>query len=214
MFAGRLAASALCAWLLCSVSATSAHPHSWIDLRVTVEFNDQGKITALHQRWLMDPFASTLWLDGIAGMQGAQRERELEKAAREALERISGHDYFTVIKHGGEKIDQVEAQNPRLKPVKGRLELQFELSLDNPIDPEKASLRYAVFDPTYYVEILHAKSNSIRLDGGGLHCDLHLEPPSPDPQQVAYAASLGRDVQASTELGQNFAEWAEISCAQ
>ncbi|BAU58330.1 putative exported protein [Halorhodospira halochloris] len=207
---------ALGVWLLGGLSTTSAHPHSWIDLRVIVKFNENGEITALEQRWLMDPFASALWLDGMdRDMPEAAREEKLDQAAAEALERVSRHDYFTKVKHGDEEIPHAKARNPKLESdQRQRLQLQFELVLEEPVDPGKAPLRYAVYDPTYYIEILHAESDSIRLQGGGLHCDLHIDSPSPDPQKVAYAASLGVDVQPDRDLGQHFAEWAEISCAQ
>ncbi|WP_200195300.1 DUF1007 family protein [Halorhodospira abdelmalekii] len=194
-------------------TVSSAHPHAWIDLRVSLQFDEQGKITAMQQRWLMDPFMSTLWLEDITrDAAGESREAQLQSAAEQLLDNISGHSYFTRIEHNGQEIEALQAQDPQLIPRDRRLELRFALEWPEPLDPETAPVRYAVFDPTYYIEILHAESDSIRLQGSGLHCDLRIRSPSPDPAKIAYAASLDVHEQPSTELGRHFAEWAEITC--
>ena len=194
-------------------TVSSAHPHNWIDLRVSVVLNDRGEVTALEQRWLKDPLLSTLWLEDIVG-DGADESREarLQEAADELLANIAGHGYFTRVEHGERSIEGHEAREPRIETHERRLELQFVLDLPEPLDPGEAPVRYAVFDPTYYIEILHAESQSIRLEGGGMHCDVRIEEPSPDPEKVAYAASLEVHEDPDSDLGRHFAEWAEIVC--
>ena len=44
-----------------------AHPHAWIDVRVTVLFDGDGAITGLRQSWLFDEFYTAFATEGLDG---------------------------------------------------------------------------------------------------------------------------------------------------
>ncbi|MFC2305441.1 MAG: DUF1007 family protein, partial [Cardiobacterium hominis] len=39
-----------------------AHPHQWIDLRITPETDASGALIALHESWEFDPYSSEVLL--------------------------------------------------------------------------------------------------------------------------------------------------------
>ena len=84
---------------------------------------------------------------------------------------------------------------------------------DKPLDPTVSPVDYMVFDPTYYIEMLHAEGGgAIQLSGAGADCKYVLTPPNPDPNAVGLAASLDKTQSAGNELGQLFAERVTIRC--
>ena len=66
----RLAAVALLCFAMSGLA--HAHPHGWIDLRMRLVVDDEGRLTGLHQSWRMDPFYSLVVLEelGQAGGEG------------------------------------------------------------------------------------------------------------------------------------------------
>jgi ABC-type uncharacterized transport system substrate-binding protein len=75
-------------------------------------------------------------------------------------------------------------------------------------------LIYSIFDPTYYVEILHAEiKDVIRLIDAPESCKHSLIKPDPNPEMVALAAGLDRNQSAGDTLGAIFADKVLIECA-
>ncbi len=91
--------------------------------------------------------------------------------------------------------------------------MSFVVPLSTPATLGEASLTYAVYDPTYYVELLHAESDdAIRLEGAPADCAYTLIPPDPDPEMVTFAAGLGQTESAGDGLGILFAERVSLQC--
>ncbi|MGM0676657.1 DUF1007 family protein [Ectothiorhodospira marina] len=192
-----------------------SHPHAWIDLQVTAVFNADGHITQLRQAWLMDPFYSTFLLDDMAqDASGDTQEERLDSIARKIIENLDDYHHFTEIHHGDTAIQDARAEDPQLVQKQRRLELSFTLSFQHPLDPTDAPLKYAVFDPTYFIEILHAESGGVHLEGGSERCDMDLRIPRPDPALVARAAVLDYDQQGDPDMGKHFAERVTIECSR
>ena len=203
----------LLAGLALPAGPAGAHPHAWIDLEVTAVFDGSGHITRLHQTWLMDPFYSVFLLDEMAhNAAGDTREEKLADIARQVIENLTDYHFFTEIHHGEQAIRDVRAENPTLKEINGRLALSFSLHFRQPVDPVRAPLRYAVFDPTYFIEILHAENTVPHLEGGSERCEIRIRQPRPDPVMVARAMALDYDQTGDADLGKHFAERAEIRC--
>ncbi|MCG5509862.1 DUF1007 family protein [Ectothiorhodospira lacustris] len=195
-------------------SPAGAHPHAWIDLEVTAVFDDTGHVTGLRQTWLMDPFYSVFLLDEMAhNATGDTREEKLADIARQVIENLTEYHFFTEIHHGEQLIRDVRAEAPTLKEINGRLALSFTLHFQTHVDPARASLRYAVFDPTYFIEILHAENTVPHLEGGTERCEIRIHQPRPDPVLVARAMALDYDQTGDPDLGKHFAERAEIRCS-
>lgn len=186
----------------------AAHPHVWIDLRGTVVLDAQGRVTAIEQEWLFDPFYTVFATEGLSGAEDA-----LTSLARENLGNLRSHDYFTEVRADGAKapLGTVSVFESELRG--GRLWMRFVVPLVTAIDPTKRVLTYAVFDPTYYIEILHLEDYVVAFRGAGASdCSGYIVPPSPSTEAVMLAQAMDRDAAPDNMLGGIFAERVEVSC--
>jgi ABC-type uncharacterized transport system substrate-binding protein len=200
------------AFLLYTGTAT-AHPHAWIDLRVSLLFDDAGELYALRQEWVFDPSYSHLLLEDMdASQPGLGIDTALRKMTERMLENLREYDYFTEIRRNERRLDIAEARNAELLWRQRRLHLRFELPLE-PIRPNRAQpLQYRVYDPSYWIEVLHDPDDVIHLEGAR-GCEARVERARPEGWLVAYAATLSRDQRAPIEdLGRSFAEAVFIQC--
>ena len=192
----------------------NSHPHAWIDLNVTAVFDEQGRLVGLRQSWLMDPFYSIFLLEEMADFaQGETREQQLNSIAQQILENLTPYGYFTELRYNSDSLEGSKGQEATLEAHGRRLELTFFMAFAEPLDLFEAALEYAVFDPTYYVEVLHTKNSAIHLQGGLESCEVKLTQPRPDPALVARAAALDYDETGDPMMGRHFAEWVRIQCA-
>jgi ABC-type uncharacterized transport system substrate-binding protein len=91
--------------------------------------------------------------------------------------------------------------------------MTFTLRLAEPVDPAKDHLTYAVYDPSYYIEILHIEApDAITLMGATERCSHELIRPNPAAEAVALAAALDQAATAEQGFGALFAERVHIRC--
>ncbi len=190
------------------------HPHSWIDLQVTVLTNTANEITGLEQEWLFDPYYSQIVLEDIGAEVAADTEDEwLQAIAGRMLNNLSDYQYFTTIEQGDEPLRDLQTGNYQLSAQHDRLRFSFELLLSQPRALSAAPLSYAIADPTYYIEMLHQEgSEAIRIDSASLNCAITVKAPNPPLALIARAAALAIDETGDPDLGRHFAEWVHIQC--
>jgi ABC-type uncharacterized transport system substrate-binding protein len=212
----RLAALALLCFAMSGLA--HAHPHGWIDLRMRLVVDDEGRLTGLHQSWRMDPFYSLVVLEelGQAGGEGGL-EAALDQLGSEIRDHLVPYGYYTELTLAGEKQDFGEVNDYTVLERGGRIEFIFLLPLAEPQPLAGQSLRYQVFDPTYFIEMVHEEENrapaeDALLVGGELACETRIHQPSPDPELVMRAAMLDVDDEAEPGLGRHFAETGEVTC--
>jgi ABC-type uncharacterized transport system substrate-binding protein len=191
----------------------AAHPHAWIDLRVSVLFSDDGGVEALRQEWAFDPTYSHLLLEDMAADQpDLDLEAALQVMAERMLGNLGAHRYFTEITMGDRLVEPLAARAGALTLRQRRLHLQFELPVAGTRPVPARTLTYRVYDPTYWIEILHDPGDVVHL-AGGEGCNAQIHPPQPEAWMVAYAATLNRNQRAPIEdLGRPFAEVVSIEC--
>lgn len=199
--------------LLLFCGTLGAHPHAWIDLRASVLFTADGDLKALRQEWLFDPSYSHLLLEDLAV---DRPELDLDGALALMTERMLGnlreYDYFTEIRLGERRLVPARAENAAMQLRQRRLHLSFDLPLEAARPDATRPLNYRVYDPTYWIEILHDEEDVIHLAGGG-GCTAHIQPARPEPWLVAYAATFDRDQRTPIEdLGRRFAEVVFVEC--
>ena len=195
------------------VGTAQGHPHAWIDLRASLVFDDGGDLLALRQEWIFDPTYSHLLLEDMdASEPGLDLDEALEKMASRMLDSLRDYDYFTEISRNETRMEIAKARHEELVWHQRRLTLRFELPLD-PMRPDrKQPLQYRVYDPSYWIEVLHDPGDVIYLEGGQ-GCEARIEPARPEGWMIAYAATLNRDQRAPIEnLGRSFAETVSIHC--
>ena len=151
---------------LAFVSVADAHPHVWIEMRSSVNFNAAGQIDAIGVAWTFDEFYSQFATDGIdRNKNGKFDPPELQDLANSYAKNLKEYRYFTFIEAGGKAADTGAPTNARAAFDKGQLTFAFRLPLAKPIDPATVKFSYASFDPTYYIDIAPVSANPVVFAG-------------------------------------------------
>ncbi|MDQ7730849.1 DUF1007 family protein [Halomonas sp. SpR8] len=194
-----------------------AHPHGWIDLSVRVITDDQDRVSGLHQTWRMDPFYSLVVFEELQQVEGASLEQGLDQLGTEIRDNLATQHYLTEVRINGEPQALGEVSEYTAMARDGRLTFMFILPLATPQPLTGALLTYQVFDPTYYIEVVHEEEGGQpRDDALILHgepaCELAIFPADPDPERVMQAALLDKDESGEPGLGRYFAETGQVDC--
>lgn len=194
--------------------AVMGHPHNWIDLRIEARFDNDGRVTGLYQKWLFDDYYSVFITEGMDGDgDGKPDQSQLEGLRKTIFGNLDDFNFFTHIEQEGQKVPCSPVSQGAIRMRSHRLEISFFLPFESPRDPRLSPLSYRVFDPSYYIEMLHAEAkDAIVLDDAPDGCRHRLKQPNPDPEKVAYAASLPANQNGGNGLGKFFAEIVTIEC--
>lgn len=207
----------LVAWvLLMMATQVGAHPHVWIDLRIKPVMNEQGELLGLEQAWRFDPFYSLVLLEELEkGGVAAELEERYDQLAWEIVKNLNNVSFFTqgrVLQTPSQWNQVTEATLLRRGQ---RLELRFYLPLANPLLLSSAAFSYQIYDPTYYIEMLHAAESGLDKTGLTAACQLELEVASPSSYLIEQALALDKTETAEDpELGKHFAERVTLDCGQ
>ena len=184
----------------------AAHPHAWIDVSVEVLFDPSGRVTGLRESWLFDEFYTA-----ETAQKGEQQK--MDSVIARILHNLKDWGYFTRVRLGGRDIAIAVPTEKSARMEGHRLQMTFVAPLVEAVSPRGGALTYSVFDPTYFIEMLHAeKKDAVRLVGAPPGCRFDLRPAKPDPKAVAAAAALDRTQSGGDGLGAQFAEKVEIRC--
>ncbi len=208
-----LVLTALATGMILSPSSSQAHPHAWIDLRSRVLLDDQGRVRALQLDWVFDDYYTVAIAE--AGEPVDQVSGDLwTSLAKRNLTNLADYDYFTEVSYNEAPLELgvVEKYEGGLRD--GRMWMRFEVPLQTPVDPKAGTFSYAVYDPTYYIEIVHLEDDVIAFDGAGANrCLGDIIQPSPTFEQVSLAAALDKGETAGNDLGKLFAETVMVRCS-
>ncbi|MGJ8523667.1 hypothetical protein R84981_002379 [Carnimonas sp. R-84981] len=200
--------------LLAAVCSTaSAHPHSWVDYRTEVHFNDSGQVTSLREVWRIDPMYSMSLIeemqrDGEAGQQ---------RLAADVKRTLSKSHYLTHLFSGEPTAKELpigKVKPPSVEQSGQHIIISFEVPLKKPQSvSEKQPFSYQVYDSTYYVEFLHDPDDiPIDLVNAPSGCSAQVKSADPDPTLVAKAAMIDQQGQAPDGLGRFFSDTGVVTC--
>ncbi|MED5501331.1 MAG: DUF1007 family protein, partial [Pseudomonadota bacterium] len=201
-------------------SAALAHPHGWVDMSVEGIFDDEGNLTALRQRWRMDPFYSQVVMEEMATADDATSMAErLDALGVEIRDNLATQHNLTTITLDDDPLAQGDVSDTNTDYRDERLIYDFVLPLATPLPLAGRTLRYRIFDPTYYIEMVHeANEDGSRPLPGALTlanapegCATVVVKATPDPQKVMEAAMLDKSETGEPNLGRFFAETGEIT---
>lgn len=198
--------------LLAAPLPALAHPHSWIDLESRLIFDDGGRLEAIELGWLFDEFYTAFIAEEFVAA-GIEPSAFLTEVAVDNLANLRPYDYFADLEQDGRKLalDEVRSYETALRGE--RLWLSFEVPLAAPADPADGAFTLAVYDPTYYIEVLYLEGVSPVVDGiDSDACNVFVMPPSPTAEQVSLAFMLDASQAGENGLGRYFAEVATIDC--
>lgn len=206
-----LAVAALVA-ALAPAPAARAHPHSWIDLSVAVRFDDAGRISGLSQTWLFDEVYTAYIIDSFVKERGFPKSGAgLKPIAERIMGNLRDYSYFTHATADGAAAEIAEVRDADATMRGRRFELRFTVAFRTPAPA--TAFTYAVYDPTYYIEMLHAEGGEpVRLEGAPPGCAVRFAKPTPSLEAITLAASLDQTQTASDTLGELFAEKVTVAC--
>jgi len=192
----------------------NAHPHAWIDIKVDVLFDEQGKATGLREHWLFDEFYTAFALEGLGVGNSQEPSQEmLDEIVRLNVTNLAEYDYFTSVLFGEDSVDFAVAAELAATVEEQRLIMSFVVPFEQALDLTELSLTYSVYDPTYYIEMLHADvDDPINLEAAPDSCSFEVLAPNPSFEAVSLAAALDRDQSAGDGLGALFAEQVIVQC--
>lgn len=194
-----------------------AHPHGWIDLSMRVITNEAGEATGVHQTWRMDPFYSLVVFEELQQVPGASLEEGLDQLGSDIRNNLVPQYYFTELRINRQRQAFGEVTEYTAMERDGRLTFMFILPLESPQPLQGNVLEYQVFDPTYYIEVVHEADNDGPSKGalvlnGEPTCELSIIEADPDPEMVLQAALLDVDEEGEPGLGRHFAETGRVDC--
>ena len=91
--------------------------------------------------------------------------------------------------------------------------MRFTIAPNKSSVPDVQGWSYAIFDPTYYIEMLHEEGAAITIEGDlARKCSSWIEQPNPLADAVALSQSSILDNNADSTVGRFFAETVHVSC--
>lgn len=211
---GRFAKIVACLLLALAAGSANAHPHVRIDMKVEVLFDAAGRVTALRDTWLFDEIYTAMVTEDVTrDIEGRPTADGLDKFARLAMKNLAAFHYLTRVDSGGRELGLALPENPSARMIGNRLEVKFKLPLAEPIAASDRPFAYSIYDPTYYIDMVHAHGqDAIQLVGAPSDCRYELEEPHPDPSKVEEAIALDQSGATDNGLGVFFAERVVVRC--
>jgi len=190
----------------------NAHPHMWVDLKSQIVLHDDGKPSAINQEWLFDDFFSTALIEEAYlhpdGLKAGLREKIYE-----IMTNLQPYDYFTSVKRDGEPLPLTWIGEVTAGVKGNRVWMGFTVAIEGPIDLSTQKFSYAIFDPTYYIEMFHAEGQTIAFDGvAPAGCGTEIEQPNPSADAIALSQAASLDVNPDNTIGRLFAETVHVKC--
>ncbi|MEP4379089.1 MAG: DUF1007 family protein [Alphaproteobacteria bacterium] len=203
---------ALVAGLFLAGGHAGAHPHVWIDLETKPVIDANGNVAGLEVAWIFDPFYTVFAIEDKMTEDGVDQESFLRMVA-ENLENLRPHDFFTDIRAGGAKVTLGPVETFDAGLLEGKLWMRFVVTFEEPVDPRVDVLSYAVYDPTFYIEIAYADPRKANLDAVATPgCEAQLEEANPTSETITLAQSLDAAATGPDTLGEMFAQRVRIAC--
>ena len=202
----------LFAFVTLAALPAAAHPHAWIDMHSEVMLDDQGDVEGLRLYWVFDEWYTTYIASEFAKSDTLSKEF-LMSLAQQNLANLAEYDYFAKVLVDGKKAPIGNVTKFDTGLMSERLWLRFEVPLADRVDPRKSKVSYKVYDPTYYIEILHVEHNPVTFKGKGVdHCSAKVIDANPTFDAVGLASALDVTQTGGDNLGELFAQTVEVSC--
>ena len=194
------------------VTSALGHPHMWVDLESRVVLNiDAGRVV-IQQIWLFDDFFSTSVIED-ASLDPGGTNAGIQKEIDRITEALKPYNYYTEIEMGGKNLSSTLVGDVTWEVIQNRIKLRFTIAPNKSSVSDVQGWSYAIFDPTYYIEMLHEEGATITIDGDLTQkCSSWIEQPNPSADAVALSQSITLDNIADDTVGRFFAETVHVSC--
>lgn len=142
-----------------------AHPHVFINNIVTFVFEAE-RVTGLRLEWQFDEvFSATLIQDFDRDGNGRFDESEVAEIQENAFSNLRDYGYFTYLWLEGRPFPVTAVEDFHASLDGERVAYSFLVPLPEPVDPREVSIRAAVYDSEYYVEVVLDAFDPVRFEG-------------------------------------------------
>jgi ABC-type uncharacterized transport system substrate-binding protein len=94
-----------------------------------------------------------------------------------------------------------------------RVWMGFTVAIENHVDLAVQNFSYAIFDPTYYIEMYHPEGATVSFDGDAPDdCGVEIVQPNPSAEAIALSRSASLDANPDNTIGRLFAETVRVEC--
>ena len=141
-----------------------AHPHVFIDNRISVIFDDKGLAGFKHEWTFDEMFSSTIIQEFDLDADGHFDENEIKEVIKGAFSNVKEHSYFTDITINENKFEIKEFEDFHAEIDSGALIYYFFIPCKVSAISNNQEVKIAVYDPTYFVQILWASEDPYTLE--------------------------------------------------
>jgi len=203
-----------------AVRPLAAHPHAWIVMNATVQFDDKGLIRGLYFEWRFDREYSLAAVEGLdANKDGYFASQELEPLTVENIKALKEYDYFVYTKVDGKKPGYGPVREFSQYFANDLLTMSFTIPFEKPIDPRQAKVHFKAYDPTFFIAMDFQQKTPVSASGAmPSQCKILLKKVSADAQTTKTKKMLAekpKDWQPSNdeEFGALFAQPVVVACS-
>jgi ABC-type uncharacterized transport system substrate-binding protein len=198
-----------------SASQAAAHPHVWITTEIEVLYNQDKAITGFQEKWTFDVMYTAFAIQGLdKNKDGKYDRKELQELAKVNINALKEFQYFTYPKIGENVVSKLQPESYWMEHNGKQLSLKFKLNLDEPIPYNKlGDFSFAVYDPTFYIELSFAGEKPIRLIAAPKGCTPNIK--APPPQKVAVQSlseSFFQKLSPTSDMAAGYANTVRITC--
>jgi ABC-type uncharacterized transport system substrate-binding protein len=193
--------------MLATVSAATAHPHVWSDMRSSVIVRPGGLISGVRVEWTFDKSYSAVATQGLdANGDGVYSDAELAPLTALNLSSLKTYGYFIFMRMNGTLQKFTDPIEPGQSYAGGKLTLRFTLPLQHPVDPHRGTFALKVYDPEYFIDFEYAKTKPANVMGAlPRGCTMKLSPiPSNEQLNQTLAMLSTKPVDWKPDGGEDF----------
>lgn len=149
------------------IPPAAAHPHVFVTAQAIVVHHN-GTFTGIQHRWTFDEFYSSMAIEGLdKNRDGVYDREELAELAKINIDGLKDFGYFTFASLAGKELKLGEVDGDYwLEHKDGLLTLVFTVPFTMPVLAEAKGLRFAVYDPTYFIGFDWSKTDPVKLSAG------------------------------------------------
>lgn len=198
------------------VAPASAHPHVWVNVETTVQY-DKGTVTALTHKWSFDDMYTAMAIQGLdANKDGTYTKEELAELTKVNIDSMKEFEYFTHAKLGGRELKFKDPVNAWLEHKDGVLSLYFTMPFEQPVLSDAEGLSFAVYDETFFISLDFVEKDPIKLAGAPEGCAANVAVPKDDADQLkSLSDAFGGELtagDANQGMGSSYAKTVTLGC--